>query len=223
MRANLYAVAAEDTAVEGEGVTVESSLGHHQRDGWTDLNTGPTGYAVGVVQAHIEGCRNDGVEALTEHSIAVGTNHIMAHTHALRTIDALVRVAQDEAVRQVHLVVVIVARFTIMEAVIGQSVLDAILLQVALAGSGAYTLQAATRLALSLFLHITHLNQFEAALALLIGQHGHLYLRLNRFIRNDIEEIRFALFYLQSAGNFVHIFTIEEGMNGARTQFTLCD
>src|SRR2546421_11560329 len=140
MRTHLDAVAAEDTAVESEGITVQSSLGHHQRPRRADLHACPTGYTVGIMQADIEGRRNDGVEALTEHTVAVGANHIVAHPHALRTVDTLVGIAQDEAVRQVHFVVVIVARFTIVEAVIGQAVLNAILLQVALAGSGAYTL-----------------------------------------------------------------------------------
>ena len=98
MRTDLDAVAAEDTAVESEGITVQSSLGHHQRAGGTDLHTCPTGYAVGVMQANVEGRRNDGVEALTEHAVAVGANHIVAHPHALRTVDTLVGIAQDEAV-----------------------------------------------------------------------------------------------------------------------------
>src|SRR6266700_5783508 len=178
MRTDLDAVATEDTAVESEGITVQSSLGHHQRTRRTALHACPTGYTIGVMQANVEGRRNDGVEALTEHAVAVGANHIVAHPHALRTVDTLVGIAQDEAVRQVNFVVVIVARFTIVEAVISQAVLDAILLQVTLAGRGAYTLQAAPRLAFSLFLQIAHLNNPEVALALLIRQHRHLYLRL---------------------------------------------
>src|SRR5437868_6798574 len=120
------------------------------------------------MQADVERRRNDGVEALTEHTVAVGTNHIVAHAHALRTVDALVWIAQDEAMRQIHAIVMIVAGLTILEAIISQAMLDAILLQVTLTGRGAYTLQAATRLALSLLLHIAHLNQLEVAPTLLI-------------------------------------------------------
>src|SRR5205807_1477886 len=158
------------------------------------------------MQADVERRRNDGVEALTEHTVAVGANHIVADAHALRTVDALVWIAQYEAVRQIHVVVVVVAGLTIMEAVISQAVLDAILLQVTLTSRGTYTLQAATCLALSLLLHIAHLNQFEVAPALLIRQHGHLYLRLIRLVGHNIEEVGLALFYLQATGNFIHVF-----------------
>src|SRR6184192_2428493 len=102
MRTHLDAVAAEDTAVESESITVQSSLGHHQRPRRADLHACSTGYTVGIMQAHVEGRRNDGVEALTEHAVAVGANHIVAHPHALRTVDALVGIAQDEARSEEH-------------------------------------------------------------------------------------------------------------------------
>ena len=51
------------------------------------------------MQGDVEGRRNDGVEALTEHAVAVGANHIVADAHALCTVDALVWITQDEAMR----------------------------------------------------------------------------------------------------------------------------
>ena len=86
------------------------------------------------MQANVEGRRNDGVEALTEHAVAVRANHIVAHPDALRTVDALVGIAQDEAVRQVHIVIMVIADLAIVETVIGQAMLDTVLLQIALPG-----------------------------------------------------------------------------------------
>ena len=148
MRTDLYTVTAEDTAVKREGVTLERTLSHHQRTGRTNLDTGTTGDTVGIVQADIEWRRDNGVKAFAEHAIAVRADHIMTDTHTLCAVDALVGVAQNEAVRQVHLVVVVVARLTIMEAVIRQTMLDTVLLQVALTGGGTGTLKTASRLTL---------------------------------------------------------------------------
>jgi len=93
------------------------------------------------MQADIERRGHDSIEALTEHAVTVRTNHVVTDTHALRAVDALVWIAQDEAVLHVNVVVVIVARLTVMEAVIGQSMLDTVLLQVTLPGCRAGALQ----------------------------------------------------------------------------------
>ena len=92
------------------------------------------------MQADIERRRNNGIEALTKHAITVGADHIVTDAHTLGTVDALVRIAQNEAMRQVHIIVMVVAGLTIMETVIGQAMLDTILLQIALSGSRAGTL-----------------------------------------------------------------------------------
>ena len=86
------------------------------------------------MQTDVERCGHDGIEALPEHAVAVRANHIMADTHALCTVDALVGIAQDEAMRQVHIIIMIVRRLTVMEAVIRQAMLDTVLLQVTLPG-----------------------------------------------------------------------------------------
>src|SRR5215469_16053686 len=148
--ADLYTVTAEDTAIQRERVAFQRALGHHQRPGRTDLHTGATRDAVRIVQADIERRGDNRVEAFAEHTVAVGTNHVMADAHALRTVDALVGIAQDEAVRQVQLVVVIIARLTVMEAVIRQAMLEAVLLQVTLPGGRAGALQTPRRLPLRL-------------------------------------------------------------------------
>src|SRR5260221_11122848 len=101
------------------------------------------------MQAEIERREQDSTEALTEHAVTVRTNHVVTDTHALRAVDALVGIAQDEAVRHVNVVVGIVARLTVMEAVIGQSMLDTVLLQVTLPGCRAGALQTTTRFSLS--------------------------------------------------------------------------
>src|SRR5581483_4900440 len=137
----------------------------------------------------------------------------MADAHALRAVDALVGITQDEAVRQVRLVVMVVTRLTIMEAIIRQAKLDAVLLQVTLTGSGTHALQAASRLTLGLFLQVSQLDKLETALALLIGQHGHLHLRLNGLVRYNIEEIGLALFQFQATRNVEHVFTTQKSMH----------
>src|SRR5579875_136592 len=223
MRADLNAVAAEDTAIKREGVARQVALGHHQRTGRADLHAGAAGNAVRIVQADVKRRRDDGIEALAEHAVAVGADHVVADAHALRTVDALVGIAQNEAMRQIHIVVVVVARLAIMEAIIGQAVLDAVLLQVALTGSRAGALQAAARFTLGLLAEIAHLDEPEVALAVLIRQHRHLHLRLNRLVGHDIEEIRLALLQFQAARHILHILAHQEGMDRACAELALGD
>ena len=49
VRADLYAVTAEDTAVQREGVAFQGALGHHQRSCGTNLHAGATRHAVCIV------------------------------------------------------------------------------------------------------------------------------------------------------------------------------
>src|SRR5579875_2871956 len=188
-----------------------------------DLHAGAAGDAVRIVQADVKRRRDDGIEALAEHAVAVGADHVVADAHALRTVDALVGIAQNEAMRQIHIVVVVVARLAIMEAIIGQAVLDAVLLQVALTGSRAGALQAAARFTLGLLAEIAHLDEPEVALAVLIRQHRHLHLRLNRLVGHDIEEIRLALLQFQAARHILHILAHQEGMDRACAELALGD
>src|SRR5205807_4441278 len=106
----------------------------------------------------------------------------MTDAHTLCAVDTLVRVAQDKAVRQVEFIVVIVAWFAIMEAVISKTVFDTILLQVTLTGSRTGALQAASSFTLRLFLKIAHLDDLKVALTLFVGQHRHLYFGFDRLI-----------------------------------------
>src|ERR1019366_4784916 len=106
------------------------------------------------MQADVKWCRDNGIETLTEHAVAVRPNHIMADTHTLRTVDTLVGIAQDKAVRQVQVVVMVVAWLSIMEAIIGQSVLDTIFLQVTLSSRRTGALQTPCSFSLSLLLQI---------------------------------------------------------------------
>ena len=89
-----------------------------------------------MVQADIEWGRHNRVKALTKHTIAVWTDHIVTNTHTLRAVDALVRITQDEAMLHVKFVIVIVTRLTIMEAVISQAMFDTVLLQITLPSRG---------------------------------------------------------------------------------------
>src|SRR5437762_2082477 len=85
------------------------------------VDAGAPGDTVGIVQADIEWRGDDGIESFAKHAVAVGADHIVADAHTLRAVDALVGIAQDEAVRHVKFIVVIIARLAIVEAVIGQS------------------------------------------------------------------------------------------------------
>src|SRR5581483_1469894 len=107
--------------------------------------------------------------------------------------DALIGIAQDEAMRQIYVVVVIIARLAIVEAVIGQAMLGPVALQIALSGGGAGALQAACRLALGLLLEIAHLDNSEVAFAILVGEHRLLHLWLDRLVEHTIEEVGHAL------------------------------
>ena len=98
VRANFHTVATEDTAIEGESIAFEITLGHHQRASWADLDTGTTGDTVGIMQADVKGRGNDSVEALTKHAVAIRANDIVADTYTLGAVDTLIRVTQDEAV-----------------------------------------------------------------------------------------------------------------------------
>src|SRR5260370_20051907 len=100
-----------------------------------------------------------------------------------------------------------------MEAVIGQSMLDTVLLQVTLPGCRAGALQTTSRFSLSLLLQVAQLNQFEVSLALLIGEHRHFDFGLDGLVRHDVEEVRPALFEFQATSHFVHILALEEGMD----------
>ena len=97
------------------------------------------------------------------------------------------------------LVIVVVARLAVVEAVVFEVVLEAVLLQVALPRRRAGALEAAARLALRLLLRVAHLDQPEVALALVVGQHRHLDLRLDRLVRHDVEEVRLALLRLDAS------------------------
>ena len=173
------------------------------------------------MQADIEWRGDDGIESFAKHAVAVGADHIVADPHTLRAVDALVGIAQDEAVRHVKFIVVIIARLAIVEAVIGQSMLDTVLLQITLTGCRTRALQATSRFALGLFFQIAQLDQREAAFALLIRQHWHFDLRLDRLIRNNVEQVGFALFQFKAVGRCFHIFAAEKGINGPSAEFAL--
>src|SRR5216684_3663426 len=142
------------------------------------------------MQADIKWSRHNRVKALAKHAVAVWTDHVVTDAHALRAVDALVGIAQDEAVRHINFVVVIIARLSIMEAIISQAMLDTVFLQITLSGSGTGTLQATSRFALSLLLQVAHLDNLEVTLALL---------------------------EFQATGHILHIFITEEGMYRTRT------
>src|SRR5258708_19585373 len=76
---------------------------------------------------------------------------------------------------------------------------------------------------MSLLLQVAQLNQFEVALALLIGEHRHFDFGLDWFVRHYIEEVRPALFEFQATSHFVHILAIEEGMDCTCGQLALSD
>src|SRR5579884_4224258 len=221
MRADLDTIATEDTAIEGKRIAGEVALSHHERASGTDLDTGPTGDTIGIMQAHIEGGGDDGIEAFAEHAIAIRPDHIVTNAHTLRTVNALVGIAQDEAVREIHLMIVIIAGLSIMETIIGQPMLDAILLQITLPGCRTGTLQTTSRLSLSLLLQIAHLDDAEVAFAFLIGQHRHLDFGFHRLVGHDIEQVRLALLQLQPPGDLLHFLSHQERVNRACSQFAL--
>src|SRR5579875_1875716 len=221
MRADLYTIAAEDTAIKRERVALQRALSHHQRAGRTHLHAGPAGHTVRIMQTHIKWRRNNCIKALAKHPVAIGADHIVAHAHTLRAVNALIRIAQNKTMRQIKIIIMIIARLPIMEAIIGQAMLNAILLQIALAGSRAGTLQAASRFSHRLLPQIALLNQAEIAAALLVGQHRHLHLRLNRLVGHNIKQIRLALLKLQTAGYLRHILAAQECINRTRTKLAL--
>src|SRR5260370_34103083 len=147
----------------------------------------------------------------------------MTDTPALRTVDACVGIAQDKPVRHIKLVVVIIARLTVMEAVLRQAMLNAVLLQITLPCCRAGALQTPSRFTLGLLLQVAQFDQFEVPLAFLVRQHRHFDFRLDRLIRHDVEEIGFALFEFQATSHFVHVLTIEEGMHRTGRQLPLAD
>src|SRR5260370_8001012 len=112
------------------------------------------------MEAHIERRGHDRIDAVPEHAVTVRTNHVVTDTHALRAVDALVWIAQDEAVRHVDVVVVIVVRLTVMEAVIVQSMLDTVLLPFTLPARRPAALQTTTRFAPILLPHSSHPTHF---------------------------------------------------------------
>src|SRR5207244_437586 len=115
----------------------------------------------------------------------------------------------------------VVARLAIMEAVISKAMLNTIALKVALTSSRAGALQTATCFALRLILNIAMLDDSKVALALLVGQHRHLDLRLDRLVGDDVEEIGLALLQLEATGYFGHILAAQIGMDRASTKFAL--
>ncbi len=137
MGAHLNAVSTEDTAIECECITCEVAFRHHQGSRGADLDARAAGDAVGIMQADIERRGDNRVESFPEHTVAVGPDHVVTDAHTLRAIDTLIGITQDEAMRQINLIVMVVAGFAIMEAIIRQAVLDAIPLQVTLACSRA--------------------------------------------------------------------------------------
>ena len=124
VRADLDAVAAVDAAHDVELVGLEIALAHHQRAGRARLGAGAARHAVGVRQRDVPRRRHDRVVAAAHQSVAVRADHVAADAHALRAVDALVQVAEDEVVAEVVLVVVIVDRLGAVEAVVGEAVLD---------------------------------------------------------------------------------------------------
>ena len=118
----------------------------------------------------------------------------MTDADTLRAVNTLVGVTQNEAMRQVRVIIMIIGWFTIVEAVVGESMLDAILLQVALTSRGTGTLQTTCSLTFGLLSQVAHFDQLEVAGAVLVGQHRHLHFWLDRLIRYDVEEVRTTLF-----------------------------
>src|SRR5580700_4261542 len=99
MRTDLDTISTEDAAIKSEGVACEDTLGHHQGAGRTDLDAGAAGDTVGIVQADVEGSRDNRVEALPEHTVAVWADDIVTDAHALSAVDALIGVSQNKTVR----------------------------------------------------------------------------------------------------------------------------
>src|SRR5258708_22138652 len=102
----------------------------------------------------------------------------MTDTHTLRTVDTLIWIAQDEAVRHINFVVVVVARLTIMEAAISQAMLDTVLLQIALTSGGTGTLQTKNPFPFCLLLHIALLHPTEITFSILLLEPLHLSFRI---------------------------------------------
>src|SRR5690348_15312498 len=108
-----------------------------------------------------------------------------------------------------------------MEAIISQAMFDTVFLQITLPSSGTSTLQATSRFPLRLLLQVTHLDNLEVTLALLVWKHRHFYFRLDRLIRYNIKEVRLALFKFQATSYIFHILAVEKSVNRSRSQFTL--
>src|SRR5579859_4974010 len=221
MWADLDTIPTEDAAIQRERVARQGTLSHHQGASGTDLYTRSTRDTIGIMQAHIERCGDDGIEALAEHAITIRANHVMADPHTLRTVNALVGIPQDKAMREIHCIIMVIAGLAIMEAVIRQPMFDTLLLQVALPGSRTGALQAARRFPLGLLLQVALLDDAKIAFALLIGQHRHLHLGLHWLVGHNIEEIRFPLLQLQPTRYLLHLLLLQVSMDRASAQFAL--
>src|SRR5262249_49309145 len=221
MRADFNTVAAENAAVQRKVVAHQLALGHHQRASGADLHTSTAGDAVSREERDVEGRLDDGVKAAAKHAIAVRADDVVTYPDALSAVDALVGVAQDEAVRQVEGVVVVIVRLAVVEAIVYQAIFDAVFLQVALASGRAGALEATPRLALRLLLGVAQLDEAEVAAAVLIGQHRHLDLWLDGLVGHDVEEVGLALLGLDALGDLCHVLAAQVGVHSAGGELAL--
>src|SRR6266513_3259507 len=223
VRAHLDAVAAVDTADNVELVGLEVALPHHQSAGRAGLGARAAGHAVGVLERHVPRRRDDRVVATAHEAVAVRSDDVAADADALRAVDALVEVPKDEVVAEVVLVIVVVDRLGAVEAVVGQTVLERQPLEVGAADVGTDALQAAGGFLLGGVLVVPVLDELEAELALLEGEHGHAHLRLLGLVRDDVDELGHRLFLRDLLGDAGHVVAREIAIDRLRSKLPLRD
>src|SRR5450759_3761468 len=108
---------AEDAAALVDLVLLEDARLRHQGAGRARLGAAPARHAWGVVQAHVERCCHERVEADAHEVVAGRPDHLGADVRATAAIDAPRRLAEDEGMAVVADVVVVDPR----EAVLGHA------------------------------------------------------------------------------------------------------
>ena len=156
--AGIDADAAQDAAALVHLVLLEHARLGHQGARGAGLGAAAARDAGRRVEAHVEGRRDQGVEAGAHEVVAGGAHDLLAHVRAAAAVDAARRLAQDEGVAVVPDVVVVGAREAVLghapeagpvarrlERLEGGAVLDALASQVAVADGLAGALEAAGR------------------------------------------------------------------------------
>src|SRR3990172_2000072 len=107
VRAGVDADPAQDAGALVDLELLEDAGLGHERPRRAGFRAPPAGHARGVVEAHIERCRDERVEA-DPHEVVAGRAHdLRAHVGAAATVNAAGRLAQDERVAVVADVVVV--------------------------------------------------------------------------------------------------------------------